>query len=161
MMLAGSDLTDLIARARAGDGEAFRELADLTREARPWAVVHGDAHIGNLYLDGAGRPSLLDWQLVQRGPWYLDVGYHIASTLTVEERRRTERDLLRHYLDALTSYGVTPPSWDDAWRAIARGMLHGFFLWGITTKVHPAIIATLLHRLGTAVADHDALSVDE
>ena len=85
--------------------------------------------------------------------WYFDVGYHIASTLTVEERRRSERDLLRHYLDALASYGVTPPSWDDAWRAIAGGMLHGFFLWGITTKVEPAIIATLLTRLGTAVAD--------
>ena len=104
-------------------------------------------------LDAGGTASLVDWQLVQRGRWYFDVGYHIASTLTVEERRRSERDLLRHYLDALASYGVTPPSWDDAWRAIAGGMLHGFFLWGITTKVEPAIIATLLTRLGTAVAD--------
>lgn len=90
--------------------------------------------------------------------WSLDVGYHIASTLTVDERRRTERDLLRHYLDCLASHGVTPPPWDDAWRAIAFGMVHGFYLWGITTKVQPAVIATLLHRLGTAVADHDALS---
>ena len=47
--------------------------------------------------------SLVDWQLVQRGRWYFDVGYHIASTLTVDERRRSERDLLRHYLDALAS----------------------------------------------------------
>ncbi len=38
-------------------------------------------------------------------------------------------------------------------------MVHGFFLWGITTKVQPDVIATLLHRLGTAVADHHALSV--
>ena len=52
--------------------------------------------------------------------------------------------------------GVTPPPWDEAWRAITFGMLHGFFLWGITTKMQPAIIATLLHRLGTAVADRNA-----
>jgi hypothetical protein len=144
--------------------DAYRSLAGLTAAetaSGAWCVIHGDAHVGNLFLDAGGAASLVDWQLVQRGTWYFDVGYHIASTLTVEERRRTERDLLRHYLDALTSYGVTPPSWDDAWHAIARGMLHGFFLWGITTKVHPAVIATLLHRLGTAVADHDALSVDE
>jgi len=54
----------------------------------------------------------------------------------------------------LASHGVTQPSWEEAWPAIAFGMLHGFFLWGITKKVQPAIIETLLHRLGTAVADH-------
>jgi hypothetical protein len=127
--------------------------SSLAAEATFGCVIHGDAHVGNLYLDAAGTASLVDWQLVQRGMWYFDVGYHIASTLTVDERRRSEQDLLRHYLHALASYGVTPPSWDDAWRAIAGGMLHGFFLWGITTKVEPAIIATLLTRLGTAVAD--------
>jgi Phosphotransferase enzyme family len=121
--------------------------------ANPCCVVHGDAHVGNIFRDTAGTPFLVDWQLVQRGMWYLDVGYHIASTLPVEERRSNERDLLRHYLDSLASHGVTPPDWDDAWRAIERGMLHGLFLWGITTKVEPPVIATLLTRLGTAVAD--------
>jgi hypothetical protein len=138
--------------------DAYRSLIAARTFSGPSCVIHGDAHVGNIFRDAAGKPSLVDWQLVQCGAWHLDVGYHIASTLTVEERRRTERDLLRHYLDALGSHGVTPPPWDDAWRAIAFGMLHGFFLWGITTKVHPAIIATLLHRLGTAVADHDALT---
>ena len=144
--------------------DAYRRLIALTAAdtaTKPWCVIHGDAHVGNLFVDAAGVASLLDWQLVQRGMWYLDVGYHIASTLTVEERRRTERDLLRHYLDALASHGVAPPPWDEAWRAITFGMLHGFFLWGITTKMQPAIIATLLHRLGTAVADRNALSALE
>ncbi|MGV0046831.1 phosphotransferase [Mycobacterium colombiense] len=137
--------------------DAYRGLVAGQTPA-PWCVIHGDAHVGNVFLDATGTGSLIDWQLVQRGGWFLDVGYHIASTLTVDERRRTERDLLRHYLDALASRGVTPPASDDAWRATAFGMLHGFYLWSITTKVQPAIIATLLHRLGTAVADHDALA---
>jgi hypothetical protein len=137
--------------------DAYRSLAATEAPPGAWCVIHGDAHVGNLVLDTGGTASLVDWQLVQRGTWYFDVGYHIASTLTVEERRRSERDLLRHCLDVLASYGVTPPSWDDAWHAIARGMLHGFFLWGITTKVQPAVIVTLLTRLGAAVADHDAL----
>jgi aminoglycoside phosphotransferase (APT) family kinase protein len=138
--------------------DAYRALVAQVRGATPWSVIHGDAHVGNLYLDGAGRPSFVDWQLVQRGPWYLDVGYHLASALTVEDRRRTEKDLVRHYLDRLGAAGVDAPSWDDAWLGIRRGVLHGFYLWGITLKVDPAVTSVLLRRLGTAAADHDALA---
>jgi Phosphotransferase enzyme family len=144
--------------------DAYQRLIAVTAAetaTKPWCVIHGDAHVGNLFLDADRIASLVDWQLVQRGMWYLDVGYHIASTLTVDDRRRAEKDLLRHYLDALSSHGVTPPIWDEAWRAITFGIVHGFFLWAITTKMQPAIIATLLHRLGTAVADHAALSFGE
>jgi hypothetical protein len=123
-----------------------------------WCVIHGDAHIGNTFVDPSGAMSLVDWQLVQRGMWYLDVGTHIATALTVEDRRRSEKDLLWHYLDCLASHGVTPPSRDAAWRAMSRGILRGLFLWGITTKVAPDLIEILLHRLGTAATDHDALS---
>ena len=37
--------------------------------------------------------------------------------------------------------------------------MHGFFLWSITTQVEPGLIEILLHRMGTAVADHDALTL--
>jgi hypothetical protein len=137
--------------------EAYWQLATDAAVASPWSVIHGDPHVGNLYLDGQGRPSFLDWQLVQRGPWYLDVGYHLASALTVDDRRRTERDLVGHYLDELRAAGVDAPSQDEAWVGVRRGFVHGLFLWGITLKVDPAITSTLLTRLGTAAADHDAL----
>ncbi|MFC5748332.1 aminoglycoside phosphotransferase family protein [Actinomadura rugatobispora] len=137
---------------------AYKALAEQTRGASPWSVIHGDAHVGNLYLDGDGRPSFLDWQLVQRGPWYIDVGYHLASALTVEDRRANEKDLVRHYLDRLTAGGVEAPSWDEAWLGIRRGIVHGFYLWGITLKVAPEVTSVLQHRLGTAAADHDAFA---
>lgn len=141
---------------------AFRDLAAATRDPRPWTVVHGDAHIGNVFLDAAGRPSLLDWQLVQRGPWYLDVGYHIGSALTVEDRRSREEDLLRHYLAELAAAAaalgrvVDVPSLDEARRGLALGALYGFYHWGITVLVARPVTGELLRRLGTAVADHDA-----
>jgi hypothetical protein len=141
--------------------DAYRRLAAKVPAATPWSVIHGDAHVGNLYLDGAGRPSFLDWQLVQRGPWYLDVGYHIASALTVEDRRRTEDDLLRHYLDRLAGAGIDAPSCDDARRGVRVGIIHGFFLWGITLKVEPAVTTLLLQHLGTAADDHDAFAALE
>ncbi|MGP0032750.1 MAG: aminoglycoside phosphotransferase, partial [Acidimicrobiales bacterium] len=54
--------------------------------------------------------------------------------------------------------GVAAPGWDDAWRGIRRGIDYGFFLWGITLKVDPAVTSKLLERLGTAAADHDAFA---
>ncbi len=138
---------------------AYRTLASGAVAAAPWSVIHGDAHVGNLYVDAAGRPSFVDWQLVQRGPWYLDVGYHVASALSVDDRRRSERDLVRHYLDCLAAGGVDAPSADEAWSGIRRGIIHGFYLWGITLKVEPAVTTELLRRLGAAAADHDAFAV--
>ena len=57
------------------------------REPGPgWTVIHGDTHVGNVFLDGDRRPSLTDWQLVQLGHWSIDVGYHIGSALEPAER---------------------------------------------------------------------------
>jgi hypothetical protein len=135
---------------------AFSAVADELRTASPWAVIHGDPHIGNLYLNGAGRPSFLDWQLIQRGPWFIDVGYHLASSLTVEDRRLNEESLVHHYLDRLGVAGVSIAYSKEAWKGLCRGFVHGFYLWGITLKVDPRKTAVLLERLGSAVADHGA-----
>ena len=138
--------------------KAYRVLGEEVQDPSPWSLIHGDPHIGNVFLDGAGRPSFLDWQLVQRAPWYIDVGYHLSSALTIEDRRSREQDLVEHYLDRLAAGGVELPR-DDVWTGLRRGILHGFFLWAITLKVKPAITTELLTRLGTAVDDHDAFDV--
>jgi Ecdysteroid kinase-like family len=111
-----------------------------------------------VYLDPDGCTSLLDWQLVQRGPWYLDVGYHIATMLTVEDRRSHEAALIGHYLERLAAAGIDPPDGGAVEHGVRRGLIHGFYLWGITLKVKPEIIASLLERLGTAVDDHGGWS---
>jgi hypothetical protein len=136
--------------------ERISLLLPLLARAAPPCLLHGDAHVGNLYLDAEGFPCLVDWQLVQRGPWYIDVGYHLGCTLGVRDRRQVERELLAAYLRRLGAEGVEPPSWDEAWRCIAVGMLYGFFLWAITLKVHPSVTAVMLERLGSAVADHES-----
>jgi hypothetical protein len=135
--------------------EAFRAIPS----ALPLdvCVIHGDAHVGNLWLDRDGRPGLVDWQCVQAGHWGLDIGYHIASALPPHERERHERDLIAHYLDRLRARRGEAPAWDEAWSAYRDGIVYGFFLWAITLRVDPPIIATLLERLGTAAAAHDCL----
>ncbi|MDG2306734.1 MAG: phosphotransferase [Candidatus Binatia bacterium] len=138
---------------------SYRAVVDRVSSARPWSVIHGDPHVSNLFLDADGRPALVDWQLAQRGPWYLDLGYHLAATLTVDDRRRTERDLVRHYLGALAAGGVDAPTEEQAWADLRYGLVHGFYLWAITQQVDPPITTALLERMGTAVDDHDAFAV--
>jgi hypothetical protein len=148
----GPNGVDVPERIRSAQGlvDAYQRIA--AQQPGPgWTIAHGDAHVGNTFIDGEGRGCLLDWQVTQYAPWWIDVGYHIASALEPDERAANERDLLRHYLDALSAAGVvTVPGWDDAWDGYRKGVVHGFFLWGITVYVRAEVIAQLIRRLGTA-----------
>ena len=96
---------------------------------------------------------------MQRNFYGIDVGYHIASALTTEDREKAERDLLRHYLDELRAFGVADaPTWDELWDAYRIGNVYGFFMWGITKIVLPPKIKVLLQRLSAAVAAHDSFA---
>jgi hypothetical protein len=144
--------------AEIKDGERiYRALRALHERsgAERICVVHGDAHAGNVFETASG-PGLIDWQLLQRGCWALDVAYHIAAVLTVEDRERSERRLLAHYLDRLTAHGAEPPQWDDAWLHYRLAMIYGYYLWGITQRVAEEVTVEFVRRLGSAAAAHDS-----
>lgn len=90
----------------------------------PLCVVHGDAHIGNAYVEPDGRVGFVDWQTVAVGSWVHDVNYFLVSALDVPDRRAYERDLLAHYLEALATYGVSAPGLDEAWSDYRRATVH-------------------------------------
>jgi aminoglycoside phosphotransferase (APT) family kinase protein len=94
-------------------------------------LSHGDAHIGNAYLDADRQPTFFDWQGVCIGPPLDDVSYFITGALSIADRREHERALLRHYLAALSTAGAPVPGFDDAWHAYRCYALHGF-LWVVT-----------------------------
>jgi hypothetical protein len=119
-------------------------------------LIHGDSHAGNIYRTARG-PGLIDWQLLQRGGWALDVAYHIAAVLPVEVAEREERVLLEHYLDAMRRLGGAVPEMDDdAWTAYRTSLVYGYYLWSITRRVEPAIINLFVNRLGMAVTRHES-----
>jgi aminoglycoside phosphotransferase (APT) family kinase protein len=117
-----------LAVERFGDemGTAFRDLAALYTE-RPVEVaavlgsgtptlVHGDAHLGNLFVDEAagGRPGFFDWAMVWRAGGVRDVAYVLGNSIPTEVRRAGERDWIRRYVDGLAANGVML-AYDDAW----------------------------------------------
>ncbi len=134
--------------------EALKALA-ARDEAGPQVLVHGDSHAGNIFRTADG-PGLIDWQLLQRGGWALDVAYHIGAVLPVEIAEREERALLSHYLGAAARLGCEVPRAESAWAQYRAAAVYGYYLWSITRRVDPAIINVFVGRLGAAVTRHDS-----
>jgi aminoglycoside phosphotransferase (APT) family kinase protein len=91
------------------------QLQSLWHAGAP-TVIHGDTHIGNLFVDG-GRVGFLDWGIINVNTPMREVSYFLTMAMNPDERRGSERDLLRQYLDVRRALGGTEIGWDDAWLA--------------------------------------------
>ncbi len=138
-----------------------RALEALAAEVRagPQCLVHGDAHAGNVYRQADGALGLVDWQILQKGSWAMDVAYHLAAVLEPEVRRANERALLSDYCDHLKALGGPVIAADDAWRSYRVALIYGYYLWAITRKVTPEIINAFVYRLGIAAQDVDSFAL--
>lgn len=155
-MLDGPRGTSLSARTRDA-GLLIQNMKALAAfdESTPDVLIHGDSHAGNIFLTPEG-PGLIDWQLLQRGGWALDVAYHIAAVLPVDVAEANERALLASYLDTMRGHGVAVPNAEQAWEEYRKAAVYGYYLWSITRRVDPAIINIFVARLGASVTRHDS-----
>lgn len=128
-------------------------------ERSPHTFIHGDAHLGNMYFLPDGRPGYLDWQSPMRGPAMDDVTYFLIGSLSIEDRRKHEAALVRHYLDCLSAYpGAAVPSFDEAWLAYRQQVMHGFTWVATPAQMQPdEVVATSTERFCTALQDLDTL----
>ena len=126
----------------------------------PRCVLHGDLHLGNLYIEPDGTPGFLD-TLASRGPGMLEVSYHISAALDVADRMRWEGALVRHYLDQLTVNGAQAPSFDEAMRQYGLFLIYGHFIWVTTeSKFQPESVNTAnAARVSQAMLDHDTIGL--
>ncbi|SNQ52258.1 conserved hypothetical protein [Frankia canadensis] len=132
---------------------AYRDFVH--REAT--CLVHGDAHVGNTYLQADGHVGFLDWQVIGVGHWAHDVNYFLISALDLPVRREHERDLLAHYLKSLAEHGVAAPGIDDAWEDHRKATVYGYLAWLCNpVEWQPDDINTATFaRFGAAMVDHD------
>jgi len=167
-----------IARERLGDSVSSEVLAldgtalfvDLwaryigTLTTSPQTLLHGDPHIGNTYVlpdDSPGdKVGFLDWQMARRGNWSLDLGYFLQGALTIEDRRRAERDLLDEYRGALELPAAELPSTEEVWLRYRASVAHGLAIWMATLSGGDAwqsaeICLALAQRYAAAFVDLD------
>lgn len=133
----------------------------------PRCLCHGDVHLKNWYVTSAGGIGLGDWGVTHKGHWSRDLVYALTTSLTVENRRAWERDLVRYYLDRMAAAGVPPISFDDAFVEYRRALMTAFAFWTMTLNPPsdmpdmqpPETSLVFIGRLATAVDDLDSLAL--
>ncbi len=121
----------------------------------PYCMIHGDTHLGNLYIDKTGTPGFFD-SLPARAPWHLEVAYHIGCALDIADRQKWEGALVSHYLGELERSGIERPTFDAAMSAYAKSLAYGFFIFLINeTKFQTEAVNTAnASRFSAAMLDH-------
>ncbi len=106
--------------------ESFHRLADiyLARNddiaalwnSGPRTLVHGDPHMGNLFVDveNGNRTGFLDWAVIGRSPGLRDVAYVLCNSVPAEVRAVDERALIARYCELLGAAGIDLDA-DIAW----------------------------------------------
>src|SRR5262249_20701796 len=102
----------------------YRAVATLL-DTPPHTVIHGDAHPGNMYFHG-GKAGLLDWQAVRRGHPSRELAYTLITSLSPEERRATQRDLLDDYRRGLAAAGGPELNRDELWLRYRQAALYAY-----------------------------------
>jgi hypothetical protein len=107
---------------------------DLHRKG-PYTLLHSDVHLGNWYISGDGRLGLCDWQCLGMGHWARDVAYALSTTISIEERRAWEGELLRSYLEQMREKSGLSISFDEAWQLYRQQIVLALMMW-TPTLVH-------------------------
>ena len=125
----------------------------------PQTLLHGDPHIGNTYVLPGNDVGFLDWQVLRRGNFSLDVGYFLQGAVTVEDRRANEADLVEEHRAALDLPDADRPSREEAWLRYRASVMHGLALWLATaasnTWQRPEVSLALAQRYAVAFEDLD------
>ncbi len=144
-------------RFEASLGEPLVRAADAVIHGRDrlealWSrgartLVHGDAHLGNLFFVG-DQVGFLDWQVCARAPGMRDVSYLLCNSLSGELRESHEADLIRGYLGALHARGVAAPGFDEAWRQHRLYALYTFIAAAFTAAAGSGLQARPIAEAG-------------
>jgi hypothetical protein len=139
-------------------GPTFRRLAELYVEkapaiagllaAGPPTLIHGDPHLGNLFLDGDDA-GFFDWGMVWCATGVRDVAYVLGNSTPTEVRRAHEREWLGHYVEVIHAAGIDLDA-GDAWE---RYRLLVVYAWSSATST-----ATMGSRWQTIEVGHGGMA---
>ena len=93
--------------------------------------IHGDYRLDNLLFatPAGGSPvATVDWQTLAIGLPGRDLGYFLGNSLSSNDRRENERELVSAYHDALITQGVTGHSLEECFDDYRYGQFHGLLI---------------------------------
>ncbi|MCW2855891.1 MAG: hypothetical protein JWR52_1506 [Marmoricola sp.] len=141
--------------------EGTRRALDVATTQVPHTLLHGDGHVGQVYITRDGRMGHTDWQGTMRGGWSFDYAYLVSTALEPEQRRAWDHELLEYYLERLTEEGGKAPAYDEAWLRYRQGVFYPYSAWAFTIgrafyqpKMQPDEISlACINRVAAAIED--------
>lgn len=112
----------------------FHQMLD-ELDSAPETLIHADMHLDNVMfstMDNNRQAIIIDWQSPSRGRAMIDVAGFLVDSLSVEDRRRSEIDLLREYHEILRQTGIRDYPFDRLFDDYLRGIcvrLSGQISW--------------------------------
>lgn len=160
---------DLVPDADLAEAAKLNDHLDAWKRTftAPQCLWHSDLRADNLLFDPKGGTmpiAVLDWQGVGYGRGTIDVAYFLGTSLTTEDRRAHERDLVGHYHEALTAAGVDnydgEACWDDYRLLAIHGLQVGFFGLGAVKRSERGdeLWRTWIERTATQTRDLDSFA---
>src|SRR5216684_849532 len=165
------EMIDLLASLHSrfyGDpalAERYRWLASYPR----WFTIGAEKMSTEYYthkaFGTAGHVGLCDWQCLSRGHWSRDFAYAVTASLTPNDRRKWERDLLARYIERFAELTGVKPDFDLSFLHYRQQILHALAMWTITLCHSPLLpnmqpettTFTMIERITTAMADLDSI----
>ena len=137
---------------------AFDRLGEIDRAwDSPYCIALGDCHQGNTYILPEGGDRLwLDWQLVRRGRPWRDMAYFVIGALSIEERRKHHKDMVKQYREYLIATGAQGvPSFEEAWEQTRLFVMYGLQAWVANLDEWGQDGVPMNERFFTAAEDYD------
>ena len=131
----------------------------------PTTVVHGDFRGDNVLFGSGGQDdfAVIDWQGCGIGCGMHDVAFFLATSVSIEDRRRVERDAVSEYHDIVCRMGAKNFTREDCWDSYRQNMLDSLMAMvigsgGMEMSDGALVNQTreLLGRTLTAIEDLDA-----
>ena len=131
----------------------------------PRGLNHSDVHLKNWYITHDGEMGINDWQNCAKGNGARDLAYCIGTSLSVEDRRRWERELIAYYCDEFQRAGGPKLDADTVFLRYRQQMFAALAWWTGTLGQPPDAPAMqpaetsleFIKRMATALDDLECL----
>ena len=160
----GDEMPDLfcrLARLYLAQHDALNDVLD----QGPHTLIHGDCHIGNLFVDGQ-KVGFLDWACFSHAPGMRDVAYFLCNSLPTRIRQSEQENLLEIYRESLAQSGGPTVSRESIWEDYRRFAAYSW-ISAVTTAAAGARMQSLaigqaaMQRTQAAITELDTLSLFE
>lgn len=138
---------------------------------RNLTIYHGDFHADNIFYDNKNKENpviVFDWTGPSVGPGIYDLVNLFLSSLTLESRRKYEKEMIELYLQRLSEKGANLSNYtfEDAWYDYLKGFCGALVYNTIVTATIDLsnekavkLFEVGAKRIYPAITDLDALSV--